>query len=50
LEEIKVEEEERKRKASFNFKSSSDTKTLVEDHWLKKNIVVKIVTKTLGDK
>lgn len=44
LEEIMKEEEERKKKMSGGPNGKKD------DHWLKTEIVVKIVTKTLGDK
>ncbi len=50
LEEIIEEEEKRKalRKESSSKGSTSDSG--VKDYWLKKGIVVKIVTKSLGDK
>lgn len=50
LEEIKMEEEERKRKFSSSLVSAKEEPDSKKDYWLKRNIVVKIITKRLGDK
>ncbi len=56
LDEIREEEEARKaakmekEKKSSNSSSGSSSKDGVKDYWLKRGIVVKIVTKSLGEK
>lgn len=50
LEEIMEEEEARKKRKLDSESSKRKEKSEVKDYWLKENIVVKIVTKSLGDK
>lgn len=49
LEEI-IEEEKKAKKMAKKEEDSSNTDKHVKKYWLKKDIVVKIVTKSLGDK
>lgn len=50
LEEIMEEEESRKKRLKLMEKETKAKNGYVKPYWLKKNIVVKIVTKSLGDK
>ena len=53
LDEIMQEEEEKKKKMKIENQSNKSDKNkdeLIKDYWLKRNIVVKVVTKSLGDK